>query len=322
MDLVSLARNPVPPGPVVGTFKSHDGLDLRFARWDATRSPRRGTVVILTGRGEVIEKYFEVIADLRRRGFAVAVHDWRGQGASARLLADRAKGYVRDFADYDRDLTRFMRDIVLPDCPPPFVALCHSMGGAVVMRNATITGSWFDRIVLTAPMFQLSDQKVPVPQTIARLWSSLLRFGPTGRMYVPRGSPVPEEFKGFDGNALTSDPERFLRNRQILEAAPDRAIGSPTNAWLAAAYRAMDAIMDPEYATRVRVPLLLVAAGQDRIVSSTAIEQLANRLKIGARVVLGGARHEILQETDEIRQRFWAAFDAYLGITSIARAAE
>jgi lysophospholipase len=30
------------------------------------------------------------------------------------------------------------------------------------------------------------------------------------------------------------------------------------------------------------------------------------------------ARHEILQETDELRLRFWAAFDAYLGVAVTA----
>ena len=40
--------------------------------------------------------------------------------------------------------------------------------------------------------------------------------------------------------------------------------------------------------------------------------------RMGDRVVIGGARHEILQERDEIRQRFWAAYDAYLGITAAA----
>ena len=27
-----------------------------------------------------------------------------------------------------------------------------------------------------------------------------------------------------------------------------------------------------------------------------------------------GSQHEILQETDAVRTRFWAAFDAYLGV--------
>ena len=61
MELVALPRNPVPSGATVGFFKGYDGTELRFARWDATRSPRRGTVCLFGGRTEFIEKYFEVI---------------------------------------------------------------------------------------------------------------------------------------------------------------------------------------------------------------------------------------------------------------------
>src|SRR6516165_1907694 len=134
MRLIALARNPVPSGALVGTFKGHDGAALRFARWETTRTPRRGTVCVFTGRGEFIEKYFEVVADLRRRGYAVAIMDWRGQGGSGRALSNPSKGYVRSFAEYDQDLTNFMKEIVLPDCQPPFIALAHSMGGHILLR--------------------------------------------------------------------------------------------------------------------------------------------------------------------------------------------
>ncbi len=318
MELLALARNPVPSGAVVGHFAAYDGLKLRFARWDATRGPRRGTACVFPGRGEFIEKYFEVIADLRRRGYAVAILDWRGQGGSERLLPDPRKGHVHSFSDYDADLTRFMRDIVLPDCPPPYLALGHSMGANILLRHATIQGSWFDRMVMTAPMIAFADAKVPTPQALAKVYCNLLGWGPTGKFYVLTGSHQPEETKGFEGNALTGDAERFSRNKQILEAAPALALGSPTISWLRAAYHSCGQLQRPEYALRVRVPMLLVAAGQDRIVSSSAIEALARRLKIGARVVIAGAQHEILQERDEMRQRFWAAFDAYLGLRAQA----
>ena len=49
--------------------------------------------------------------------------DWRGQGGSQRMLSNPRKGHVRGFWEYDRDLIRFMKDIVLPDCPPPFIGL-------------------------------------------------------------------------------------------------------------------------------------------------------------------------------------------------------
>jgi alpha-beta hydrolase superfamily lysophospholipase len=54
-------------------------VTLRYARWAARGAPQ-GTVCVFTGRSEAIEKYFETIADLLARGFAVAAMDWRGQG--------------------------------------------------------------------------------------------------------------------------------------------------------------------------------------------------------------------------------------------------
>jgi Lysophospholipase len=41
------------------------------------------------------------VRDLRDRGFAVAMIDWRGQGHSSRRLRDPRKGYVRDFSDFE-----------------------------------------------------------------------------------------------------------------------------------------------------------------------------------------------------------------------------
>jgi lysophospholipase len=118
----------------------------------------------------------------------------------------------------------------------------------------------------------------------------------------------------FEGNTLTSDRERFFRNRQIIEAAPELALGYPTLGWTRAAYRSCDMVMDPMFARRVEVPLLLFSAANDRIVSSRAIEIFASRLKIGAHVTIPQSEHEILQESDTVRQHFWSVFDAYLGI--------
>src|SRR5215469_13020190 len=108
MKLVSIPANPVPDDVVTGAIKTPDGVNLRFARW-APPPGRKGTVVVLQGRAEFIEKYFETVRDLRARGFAVATFDWRGQGLSDRALDDRAKGYVRNFGEYQTDLRTFMK---------------------------------------------------------------------------------------------------------------------------------------------------------------------------------------------------------------------
>ena len=313
MELVALAKNPVPSGVTTGVFKGHN-VGLRFARWDATRGPRRGTVCLFHGRGEFIEKYFEVVADLRRRGFAVATMDWRGQGGSDRLLADHRKGHVRSFADFDRDLALFMKEIVLPDCQPPYIAMAHSMGGHILLRNAIVPSSWFSRMILSAPMIAIEPKRLGTPAPVARAYAEFLTGIGLGSLYVLGGGERPLELGPFEGNPITSDRERYARNRLVIEAAPQLGLGSPTVGWLRAALRSTTRLAAPDYALKVEVPLLLFAAGMDSIVSTTAIEEFALRLKVGTHVLIPQARHEILQETDAVRSDFWAAVDAYLGI--------
>jgi lysophospholipase len=318
MKLVALAKNPVPGGAVVGELRAHDGVRLRFVRWEATRGPRRGTVCLLGGRGEFAEKYFEVVADLRRRGYAVATMDWRGQGGSSRQLPNPRKGHVLSFNEYDSDLFQFMKEIVLPDCPPPFMALGHSMGANILLRNAVRPGSWFERMILCAPMIAVAERKVGYPQAIARAYAEagcLLGFS---RSYIKGGSDTVVEQGPFEGNELTSDRERWYRNKAVLDTNPALGLGSPTVGWLRAAYRSMGLVSAPGYAASVRVPMMVFVAGKDEIVSSRAIEDFAVGLKVGTHVLLPSSRHEILQEADQIRLRFWAAFDAYMGLDEAA----
>ena len=318
MQLVPLAKNPIPSSPVVGALTAHDGLSLRFARWAATRGPSRGTICLFGGRGEFIEKYFEVIADLRRRGFAVATMDWRGQGGSERLVADPRRGHIDSFSDYDRDLRQFMKDVVLPDCPPPYIALAHSTGANILLRNVTVAGSWFDRMILTAPMIRIAHQRLGYPPQVVRAYAETGCLMGLSRSYVLGGTAEPIEMKPFEGNPLTSDHERWARNRAVIEVAPHLALGSATIGWLRGALRSCARISAPGYAESVQVPALIFAAGADTVVSARAADEFAARLKIGMQVLLPNARHEILQENDAIRQRFWAAFDAYLDVAAAA----
>jgi lysophospholipase len=308
MDLVSIPANPVPDDVVTGMLKTRDGVSLRFARWHPPPG-RKGTVCIIQGRAEFIEKYFETVRELRSRGFAVATFDWRGQGRSQRKLDDPRKGHVGDFSEYEQDLETFMKEVVLPDCPPPIFAVAHSMGGSVMMRVARQGSRWFDRVVLSAPMIQLSGSR---NSGFAKFAVKAMRYAGMGSAYVPSGSDTVIATGPYIGNHLTSDPVRYARTKAVLEAAPDLGIGSPTVAWLNAAYRAMSEFADPAYPSKVRQPLMLVAAGRDEIVSTAAIEDVAIRLRAGSHLIVAGSRHELMMEQDRYRGQFWAAFDAFV----------
>ena len=64
---------------------------------------------------------------------------------------------------------------------------------------------------------------------------------------------------------------------------------------------------------RVTMPVIILAAVHDRLVSFRAIERAARRLP-NARLVAFGpeARHEILREADPVRDKALAAADAFL----------
>jgi lysophospholipase len=308
MTLVSIPANPVPEDVITGTIRTPDGAELRFARW-APPSGRKGTVCVFPGRAEAIEKYFETVRDLRDRGFAVAMIDWRGQGHSSRRLRDPRKGYVRDFADFEVDVETFVQQVVLPDCPPPFFALAHSMGGAVMLRLAYAGKRWFDRMVLSAPMIDLPGRRTSF--AVRTLLRAMRIVGQGGR-YVPGGSDVLTGTGTFVNNPVTSDPVRYARNAAILEEDPTLGIASPTIAWADTAFRAMHTFRRVDYPSQIRQPILMLAASNDVVVSTPAIEEFAYHLRAGSHLVIAGSKHEILQEQDRYCAQFWAAFDAFV----------
>jgi lysophospholipase len=308
MDLISIPANPVPEDVVTRTITTPDGVVLRFARW-APPPGRKGTVCLFQGRAEFIEKYFETIRDLRARGFAVATLDWRGQGMSQRALRNSRKGYVRSFDEYAIDLDTFINEVVLPDCPPPHFALAHSMGATILLRAAYHGNRTFDRTVLLAPMIALPGLR---RTRGTRIVVRAMRLAGLGMSYVPGGDSSVMMQRPFIGNLLTSDPVRYARNVAVLEAKSELAIGWPTVAWADAAFRAMSEFASPGYALKVRQPMLIVAAGQDQIVSTPAIDEFSVRLRAGSHLIVPGARHELLMEQDRFRGQALAAFDAFV----------
>ncbi len=308
MQLHSIPSNPVPEGAVCSELVTLDGIKLRHARWNPATA-RRGTVVFLQGRADMIEKYFEVVEELRHRGFAVATIDWRGQGGSERKLTDSRKGHIWNFNEYQNDLEVLMREVVLPDCPPPIFVLAHSMGAAVLLEAVRQGKRWFDRAVLSAPLIGLTVPRTGSMAQNATYFASMLGLG---RLYVPGGGPMPRASRPFLGNLLTSDPVRYERTASILAAAPELAVGSPTLGWMNATFELMEELKNPAYPSAIRQPMLIVAAGEDRIVSTLATERFATRLRAGHHLVVAGSRHELLLERDVYRQQFWAAFDAFV----------
>lgn len=283
-----------------------DGRKLRAAI--AVPNSPKGTVVLVCGRGDFIERWFETIADLLRRGFAVATFDFRGQGGSERAYEDRYRDGIKSFTEYDDDFTSFMTQVVLPDCPPPFYAIGHSTGGLILLR-ALIKRTWFERAVLSAPLIGVDTGLWPL--SLVRLMCALAPKVGLGRLFLPGQSKRPLALQNFPGNNLTSDQRRFNQATTTLAKQPDLGLGGPTFSWLNAALHALRQMNLPAKSTAFRAPILIVAAGRDRVVDNEATRRFCTAASGVSLAVIPEARHEILFERDSIREQFFAAFDAF-----------
>ena len=308
--LAVIPSNPVPEGARAGYFNTTDKVRLRYATFPKSDGAAKGTICLVGGRTEFIEKYFETITDFQKRGFTVATFDWRGQGGSDRLIGNKRLGHVRTFEDYWTDLQSFHANVLLPDCPAPYYLVGHSMGGMVSLIAATRDRMMFDRIFLSSPMIGLDRQPFG-PSGMAAIADtvSLLGFGqfPVGRA----ADAMPSE-KGFGGNAVTSDFVRYMRTVDTWRERPDLAVGRPTYRWVSAAMHAMASAERDAFPQSIRVPVLMLAAARDEVVSTAATEQLGLRMRTGRHVVIAAARHELFMESDAIRAQVLAAFDAFI----------
>ncbi|MGB3809865.1 MAG: alpha/beta hydrolase [Parvibaculum sp.] len=311
--VVLVPENPLPTGGEARWITTSDGVRLRAIVWTpqaAGLAMVRGTVFVFGGRTEFAEKYGEVVGELLARGFAVATVDWRGQGLSDRSLADPRKGHVRDFAEFDRDISAFMGEVA-PLLPKPWIALAHSMGGQILTRAAHDHPEWFSACVFSAPMLGLRLGSV-FAATLARVVAYSATVLGFGSSYLPGGSAKAADEVPFGQNILTHDERRYGVYQALIRKAPQLGLGASTFGWLAAALRSVRKTRSATYLAAIKTPVLIALAEQDGLIDRAALHFAADHLPNGELVVIDGAYHEILIETDARRAKFWAAFDEFI----------
>ena len=147
----TLPDDPIPRAQALW-LRADDGVRLRAGYWPA--APPQGTVLLMQGRTEYLEKYGPWAEELNRAGFDVLSLDWRGQGLSDRLIDNPFPSHITDFADYQRDVIELVVAAGDMDLPQPWHLLGHSMGGAIglaaLMADLPVASAAF-----SAPMWGL-----------------------------------------------------------------------------------------------------------------------------------------------------------------------
>ena len=301
------------PSGIAPTYRPADrygfidapGGRLRVAAWNSTGTAR-ASVILFGGRGEFIDKYAtEVVGELLARDFAVLSMDWRGQGLSSRMLADPGKGHIDDFATYVADLKLFLEDMVVPATQRPVIMLAHSMGGHIALRALAELGPGpIAAAMLVSPMTGLRQDAL-----LRGVMAILPQIRAVDERYSFGSGPYVATNRAFPNNDLTHDERHFRFTDQWFGADPRLVLGGPTIGWARQALRSMHRAGAAGYLERVALPIMLLSGSKDTVVNIESHAAVVARLPRAERVVLPGAWHEIMMETDPIRALFWQAFD-------------
>jgi lysophospholipase len=292
---------------VYNFMATSDNQHIRYGIWYSHNQKKRSSVVLLNGRKEFMEKYAETIRELNQRGFNVYSLDWRGQGLSSRTLANRHKGFIKNYDNYLDDLNLFISKIVQPEATSSLIILSHSMGGHIALRFIHDHPKLVDKAVLVSPMIDISTS--PLPGWFIRFiaWIAI-KAGLNHSYIIGSGDYTVEKFKD---NRLTSDPERFMDENEAIAENPDLALGGVTYGWLSATFESIDILTKPDFAEKITTPILIASAGCDRVVSIKAQKTICALLPKCRFAEITGARHEIFKETDAVRSIFWDEFDRF-----------
>jgi len=285
-------------------FRCSDGERLRTAYWAAADAPARGTVMILAGFAEFIEKYFETARDLNHLGFAVLCFDWRGQGLSTRAQPDR-RGWVASYEVMMQDVLELVAHHNSLATPAPLIALGHSMGGNVCLRLLQEHDDLFAAAAVTSPMLGLKGIPTWLLGSITHTGSRVgmdERYAPGAKDNDPFGPHIP----------LCADDARIQVWRNYLRTDPMLITHGVTWRWAREAATSMSQVNQPENISRITTPVLIANAMRDSLVDPVPTQKFTQACTSAVALELDEAEHEVLQELDAIRNEFFLAFDSFV----------
>lgn len=259
---------------------------LFYRSWEIPRA--RAAFAVVPGLGDHSGRWEAFAELLTTFGYSTYALDVRGHG-----LSEGRRGHVTRFEVLLQDVDRFRREVQgLTDVGTPLFLLGHSMGGLIALRYLEEFEAGLAGGILSSPWLATA---MPVPRWKANLANALNRIAPA----VPIDSGL--------------NPDHISRDLTVVQAYKDDPLvhSRITPRLFAEASIAMGLAL--QRSDRIKVPVLFMIAGTDKIVSTARSEAFARSLSardVTIRVYTE-SYHEVLNEPDRTRAlhdlRDWAA---------------
>jgi alpha-beta hydrolase superfamily lysophospholipase len=254
-------------------WKSADGTTLFACEWSLEQSKQpRAVVGIVHGMGEHMGRYSHVAEMLISEGYAVIGFDQRGHGRT-----EGKRGHVPAYELLLEGVDYILAEARSNYPGTPLFLYGHSMGGNLTLNYLLRRQPDIDGAIVTGPWLKLAFKPPSLQAAIGKVIEKIYPKYTNSRPMV--------------AEHLTSDPEmieRYVKDKL--------GHGQITARFYFGVHKAGNWAL--EHAKELKVPLLLMHGGDDRVTSIHASKQFAEHTKLFTNWrEWPGFKHELHNET-------------------------
>lgn len=243
-----------------------------------------GAMVICHDACESYLRYMEWACYFYDLGYQVYLFDFRGHGRSSRSVPNRSVTHISDFDEYAKDLADITSRI---DRKMPLLLTAFGMGGPVALRYLQKNPRRVRSACLISPLLSIV---LPAPRGLYRYrLSRSVRKGLSEEL-LP-GSDLHRSEETYSESGWHSFA-RYAWYRQVRATDSGLQNSAYTMGWLKAALDASDTVLASP-TKKITSRVLLIEAGEDRIVPADSYQKLMQLLENGHYLRLSEAEHRI-----------------------------
>jgi len=265
----------------IGTFEATNYTVVAHY-WLPALTPIKGTVFVIHGYYDHVGLFRHIIQFLLEQGFAVVAYDQPGHGLSSGEQAS-----INHFSEYAEVLQRCLKHCEA-HFPKPWHGLGQSTGGAVLLHTLMVEKiiNPFEKIVLLAPLIRPKGWSTGV-------WSyRLLKY------FVKK---IPRHF------SINSNDEIFVAF--CSEQDPLQSLYLKVK-WVGAMKEWLDAFPSLD---KLQACSLLIQGDADTTVDwKKNMEMISRHLTEIKMIQIPGARHQLVNETETLRQQIFTPIKQFL----------
>ncbi len=260
------------------------------------------TIIIVHGKNESLEVYYELALDFYQKGYSVFLFDQRNFGMTKSYNREDDSNFLCHITSYDKmadDLLNLM-EIYINNNDEIFV-FAHSLGCAVTLTLINKIKTRIKKVVMSAPFFDSSFRPIKFFMKFCYFIQNFYKKPTDLFWFQKEASYRPNE-------RYTNSIERFNKMEEIKKFKKLKHQGGVSLSWIKQSLLYTQKV---ENNYDLTVPTFICIAEKENVVSNKTIFNFIKKLKITQNkekssyyAIFKDSHHEIYKEIDKIRNLY------------------